>query len=99
MYAGTMALLFMGGIPAFSEPTPPVRTETYLPDKEPAVRDQNADTAVQQEQWEEVHDSQLLNATVYSTTGEEIGKIQQVLKDTKTGETEYVLFVTKQSKL
>jgi hypothetical protein len=100
VYVGTMALVFAGGgIPAFGEPTPPIRTETDLPREEAAVPDQHAETAVQQEKWEEVHDSQLLNATVYGTNGQEIGKIQQVLKDTQSGETEYVVLVSKESQL
>jgi hypothetical protein len=94
-----MALVFAGGIPAFGEPTPPIRTETDGPREGAAVPDQHAETAVQQEKWEEVHDSQLLNATVYGINGQEIGKIQQVLKDTQSGETEYVVFVSKKSQL
>ena len=43
-------------------------------------------------------DSKYLNASVYGTNGEEIGKIQQVMKDEKTGDIEYVVFVSNESK-
>jgi ribosomal 30S subunit maturation factor RimM len=76
-----------------------VLTEPDVTGEKAGLPYQSPDTAAQQEEWEEVHDSQVLNATVYSTTGEEIGKIQQVLKDTKSGETEYVVVVSKESKL
>ena len=112
VYAGTIAMLFSTGTSAFSEPaglrsirsgsdspTQPVLPETELPGGKAGVPESHADDAVPQGNLEEVEDSKYLNATVYNTNGEEIGRIQQVLKDTKTGVTEYIVFVSKESKL
>jgi len=112
VYAGTIAMLFSTGTPAFSEPagistirsvndspTQPVLPETELPGREAGVPESHADDAVPQGKLEEVEDSKYLNVTVYNTNGEEIGRIQQVLKDTKMGVTEYIVFVSKESKL
>ncbi len=62
------------------------------------VPEEYADTPVRQGQLIEMKDSKYLNAAVYSTSGQEIGKIQQVMKDTKTGDIEYVVFVSNESK-
>ena len=113
VYAGTIALLLGAGSPAFSEPTGSSTmgsgsaqpSQPMVPDKKTdlsggksGVPEEYADTPVRQGKLEEVKDSKYLNANVYSTNGEEIGKIQQVLKDTKTGEIEYAVFVSKESK-
>src|SRR5688500_15829027 len=96
VYAGTIAMLFSTGTSAFSEPagsttmrpgndspTQPVLPETELPGGKAGVSEPQADDSVPQGKLEEVEDSKYLNVTVYSTNGEEIGKIQQVFKDTK----------------
>ena len=105
IYAGSIALLLLAGTPVFSEPTGSSTmgsgstqpSQPMVPDKKTdltggkaGVPEDYADTPVRQGKLEEVKDSQYLNASVYSTSGEEIGQIQQVLKDTKTGEIEYV---------
>ncbi len=53
---------------------------------------------MRQRKLEEVKDSKYLNAAVYGTNGEEVGKIQQVMKDTITGDIEYVVFASNESK-
>lgn len=113
LYAGTIAWLLSAGAPAFSEssgsstmgsgstqPSQPVVPDkkTDLTGGKSGVPEEYADTPVRQGKLEEVKDSQYLNALVYSQNGEEIGKIQQVLKDTKTGDIEYAVFVSKESK-
>jgi sporulation protein YlmC with PRC-barrel domain len=113
IYAGSIALLLGAGTLALSEPTGSSTmgsgssqpSQPVVPDKKTdltggksGVPQEYADTPVRQGKLEEVKDSQYANATVYSTSGEEIGKIQQVLKDTKTGDIEYVVFVGKESK-
>src|SRR5919107_4132090 len=112
IYAGTIALLLGGGTPVFSEPTGSSTmgsgstqpSQPLIPDKKTdlsggkaGVPEEYADTPVRQGKLEEVKDSRYLNASVYSPTGEEIGKIQQVMKDTKTGDIEYAVFVSKES--
>jgi hypothetical protein len=105
-------MLFSAGTPAFSEPAgsgnmrsgnesaaQSLTPETELPGGKAGVPESHADDAVPQGNLEEVEDSKYLNATVYNTNGEEIGRIQQVLKDTKTGVTEYIVFVSKESRL
>jgi hypothetical protein len=112
VYAGTIAMLLSTGTPAFSEPAgsstmrsgnesaaQPVIPETELPGGKADIPEPHADDPVLQGKSEEVEDSKYLNATVYNINGEEIGKIQQVLKDTKSGVTEYIVFVSKESKL
>lgn len=114
VYVAASAWLFAAGTLAFSEPTgsgtigagSATPTHPIIPDKIPdltggnaGIPEEYADTPERQGKLEEVEDSKYLNATVYSTTGEEIGKIQQVLKDTKTGQTEYSVFVSTESKL
>ena len=113
IYAGTIALLLGGGTPVFSEPTGSSTmgsgstqpSQPVVPDKktdltggQSGVPEEYADTPVRQGKLEEVKDSQYVNATVYGTNGDELGKIQQVLKDTKTGDIEYAVFVSKDSK-
>lgn len=113
IYAGTIAFVFATGVPAFSEPSGSSTmgaggsspTQPVVPDKKTdltggksGIPEEYADTPVRQGKLEEVKDSKYLNATVYGTNGEEIGKIQQVMKDTKTGDIEYVVFVSNESK-
>ena len=80
-------------------------TETLQPDKKTdltggkqGVPEEYADTPVRQGKLEEEKGSKYANASVYNTQGAEIGKIHQVLKDTKTGDIEYVVFVPNESK-
>ena len=113
IYAGTIALLLSAGTPAFSEPTgsstigsgstspsggvhPDKKTD--LTGGKSGIPEEYADTPVRQGKLEEVKDSKYLNASVFSTSGEEIGKIQQVMKDQTTGDIEYVMFVSNESK-
>ncbi len=81
-------------------PTEPPKTDkrTDLTGGKPGIPEEYADTPVRQGKLVEMKDSKYVNATVYSTNGEEIGKIQQVMKDTKTGDIEYVVFVSNESK-
>lgn len=110
VYGGSAALLFAAGTPTFSEPTssrsvsntptPPVTPDkTELADGQLSIPEEDAGIPAQQRKLEEVEDSQYLNATVYRANGEEIGKVQQVLKGTKTGKIEYTVFVSRESKL
>jgi sporulation protein YlmC with PRC-barrel domain len=113
MYAGTIAFLLATSGPVMSEPTGSSTigsgstnpTEAVTPDKKTdltggksGIPEEYADTPVRQGKLEEMKDSKYLNATVYSTSGEEIGKIQQVMKDKTTGDIEYVVFVSNESK-
>jgi len=113
IYAGTIALLLAAGTPAFSEPTgsstmgsgSATPTQPVHPDKKTdltggasGIPEEYADTPVRQGKLEEVKDSKYLNASVYSTSGQEIGKIQQVMKDKVTGDIEYVIYVSNDSK-
>ncbi len=75
-----------------------VDKKTDLTGGKPGIPEEYADTPVRQGKLEEVKDSKYLNASVFSMSGEEIGKIQQVMKDTKTGDIEYVVFVSNESK-
>jgi sporulation protein YlmC with PRC-barrel domain len=112
IYAGTIALLLAAGSPAFSEPSgsstmgsgSATPTQPVIPDKKTdltggksGIPEEYADTPVRQGKLEEVKDSKYLNAAVFSTSGEEIGKIQQVMKDKVTGDIEYVVFVSNES--
>jgi hypothetical protein len=107
IYAGSIALLFAAGTPAFSEPTSAGRmasgsaasTQTDLTVSKAGIPGEYADTGALQGIPEELEDSKYLNATVYNIEGEEIVKIQQVLKETKSGEIEYTVVVSKESKL
>jgi sporulation protein YlmC with PRC-barrel domain len=113
IYAGTIAFLLATGGPVFSEPSgsstmgsgSSTPTQPVIPDKktdltggQSGVPDEYADTPVRQGDLIEMKDSKYLNAPVYSTNGEEIGKIQQVMKDKTTGDIEYVVFVSNESK-
>jgi sporulation protein YlmC with PRC-barrel domain len=113
MYAGTIAFLLATSGPVMSEPTGSSTigsgstnpSEAVTPDKKTdltggksGIPEEYADTPVRQGKLEEMKDSKYLNATVYSTSGEEIGKIQQVMKDKTTGDIEYVVFVSNESK-
>ena len=113
IYAGTIALLLAAGTPSFSEPTgsstmgsgSATPTQPVHPDKKTdltggasGIPEEYADTPVRQGKLEEVKDSKYLNASVYSTSGQEIGKIQQVMKDKVTGDIEYVIYVSNDSK-
>ena len=80
-------------------------TETLQPDKKTdltggkqGIPEEYADTPVRQGKLEEEKGSKYANASVFNTQGAEIGKIHQVLKDTKTGDIEYVVFVPNESK-
>ena len=75
--------------------------ETQVTDGSAPMSEEHADSSVRQGKSDEVEevDSKYLNATVYDSNGQEIGKIQQVLKDTNGGEVEYSVFITKESKL
>ena len=81
-------------------PTEPHKTDkkSDLTGGKQGIPEEYADTPVRQGQLVEVKDSKYLNATVYSTSGQEIGKIQQVMKDTKTDDIEYVIYVSNDSK-
>lgn len=81
-------------------PTEPHKTDkqTDLTGGKQGIPEEYADTPVAQGQFIEVKDSKYLNATVYSTSGQEIGKIQQVMKDSKTNDIEYVVYVSNESK-
>lgn len=72
--------------------------KTDLTGGKSGIPEEYADTPVRQGDLIEMKDSKYLNATVYSTNGEEIGKIQQVMKDKTTGDIEYVVFVSNESK-
>lgn len=113
IYAGTIAVLLATSGPVMSEPSgsstmgsgSSTPTQPVIPDKKTdltggksGVPEEYADTPVRQGKLEEMKDSKYLNAKVYSPGGEEIGKIQQVMKDTKTGDIEYVVFVSNESK-
>lgn len=113
VYAGTIALLLGAAAPGFTEPTGSSTmgsgstqpTQPVVPDKKTdltggksGIPEEYSDTPVRQGKLVEMKDSQYLNASVYSTNGEEIGKIQQVMKDEKTGDIEYVVFVSNESK-
>ncbi len=78
--------------------SPSFDKKTDLTGGKQGIPEEYADTPVRQGKLEEVKDSKYLNASVYGTNGEEIGKIQQVMKDTKTGDIEYVVFVSNESK-
>lgn len=76
-------------------------TESTKPDKrtdltggQQGVPEGYADTSVRQGKLIEMKDSKYINASVYGSQGEELGKIHQVLKDKKTGDIEYVVFIT-----
>lgn len=112
IYAGTIALLFATGTPAFSEPSgsstigsgSTTPTQAVSPDKktdltggQQGVPESYADTPVRQGKLIEVTDSQYKNATVYNTQGDAVGKIKEVLKDKQTNEIEYVVFTSKES--
>jgi sporulation protein YlmC with PRC-barrel domain len=113
IYAGTIAFLLATGGPVFSEPSGSSTmgsgssspTQPVIPDKKTdltggksGIPEEYADTPVRQGDLIEMKDSKYLNAPVYSTNGEEIGKIQQVMKDKTTGDIEYVVFVSNESK-
>ncbi len=78
--------------------SPSFDKKTDLTGGQQGVPEEYADTPVRQGKLVEMKDSKYLNASVYGTNGEEIGKIQQVMKDEKTGDIEYVVFVSKESK-
>lgn len=75
-----------------------VDKKTDLTGGKQGIPEEYADTPVRQGHLVEMKDSKYLNASVYSTSGDEIGKIQQVMKDEKTGDIEYVVFVSNESK-
>lgn len=62
------------------------------------VPEEYADTPVRQGKLIEVKDSKYVNAPVFSSQGEELGKIKEVLKDKETGDIEYVVFTSSWSK-
>lgn len=74
-----------------------VDKKTDLTGGRQGVPEEYADTPVRQGKLIELKDSKYINAPVYSSEGEELGKIQQVLKDKKTDDIEYVVFVTEWS--
>lgn len=90
----------MGKGAGTSTPTQPSHLDkkTDLTGGKQGIPEEYADTPVRQGQLEEVKGSQYANASVFNMQGAEIGKIQQVLKDTKTGDIEYVVFVSNESK-
>jgi sporulation protein YlmC with PRC-barrel domain len=113
MYAGTIALVLGVAAPAFTEPTGSSTmgsgstqpSQPVVPDKKTdltggksGIPEEYVDTPVRQGKLVEMKDSKYLNASVFGTNGEEIGKIQQVMKDEKTGDIEYVVFVSNESK-
>ncbi|HNI17078.1 MAG: PRC-barrel domain-containing protein [Nitrospira sp.] len=78
--------------------SPSFDKKTDLTGGKQGIPEEYADTPVRQGKLVEMKDSKYLNASVYGTNGEEIGKIQQVMKDEKTGDIEYVVFVSNESK-
>jgi hypothetical protein len=109
IYAGTIAFLLATGGPVLSEPTgsstmgsgSTTPTQPVTPDKttdltggKAGIPEEYSDTPVRQGKLIEVSDSKYLNSPVYGSKGEELGKIQKVLKDKETGDIEYVMFVT-----
>lgn len=83
------------GTPA--EP-PTIDKKTDLTGGQQGVPDGYADTPVRQGKLVEAKDSKFTNAMVHNTQGEAIGKIQELLKDTRTNEIEYAVFVPNDSK-
>lgn len=71
---------------------------TDLTGGQEGVPENYADTPVRQGKLVEARDHKYKNATVHSSQGEAIGKIKELLKDTKTGEIEYAVFVPDESK-
>ncbi|MBS0170671.1 MAG: hypothetical protein JSR62_09990 [Nitrospira sp.] len=77
---------------------PKIDKKTDLTGGQQGVPEGYADTPVQQGKLVEAKDSKFANAMVHNTQGEAIGKIQELLKDTKTNEIEYAVFVPNDSK-
>lgn len=77
---------------------PKVDTKTDLTGGQQGVPEGYADTPVRQGKLVEARDSKFANATVHNTHGEAIGRIKELLKDTKTNEIEYAVFVPNDSK-
>ena len=109
VYAGIL-LLSAVGIPASGEPTgsstlrsgsaptmPPFISE--IGGKANFPEEEDANTPALERKLKEPENGQVLNATIYNADGEKIGKVQQVLEDTGSGKSEYILFVSKESKL
>lgn len=108
IYAGTIAFALATGAPAFSQDSTMGKgagtgtpTEGITPDKKTdltggkaGIPEEYADTPVRQGKLIEMKDSKYLNSPVFSSKGEELGKIQQVLKDKETGDIEYVMFIS-----
>ena len=78
--------------------SPSFYKKTDLTGGKQGIPEEYADTPVRQGKLIEMKDSKYVNASVFGTNGEEIGKIQQVMKDEKTGDIEYVVFVSNESK-
>jgi sporulation protein YlmC with PRC-barrel domain len=76
----------------------PADKHTDLTGGQPGIPNEYAGTPVAQGKLQEVTDSKWLQKPVHGMNGEVIGNIKQVLKDQKTGEIEYVIFVPNDSK-
>ncbi|GKS58081.1 hypothetical protein YTPLAS18_16080 [Nitrospira sp.] len=64
---------------------------TDLTEGKSATPDEYSDTPVRQGKLEEVKNSKWLNHHVKSSEGKDLGKIEQILKDKKTGDIEYAV--------
>lgn len=89
----------MGKGAGTGSPTDAMKTDkkTDLTGGQQGVPDSYADTPVRQGKLIEVTDSKYKGADVFSTHGEMVGKIKEVLKDKQTNEIEYVVFTSKES--
>ena len=64
---------------------------TDMTEGKTATPDEYTDTPVRQGKLEEVKNSKWLHKSVKSSKGENMGKIEQILKDQKTGDIEYAV--------
>ncbi len=90
IYAGTMALLFATNGPVFSADRTDMTEGKGIPKE-------YSDTPVRQGKLIEVKDSKYKNSDVFNVQGENVGKINEVLKDKVTNEIEYVIFTSAES--
>lgn len=77
---------------------PKVDTKTDLTGGKQGVPEGYADTPVRQGKLVAARDSKFADAMVHDTQGHAIGRIKELLKDTKTNEIEYAVFVPDDSK-
>ena len=90
-----------GAPPPESKPLPTEGSKkdkrTDLTGGQTGVPEGYADTPVRQGKLIEMTDSKYKGANVFSTQGEMIGTIKEVLKDQQTNDIEYVVFTSKES--